>query len=109
MRPYPQQYATHWHHDPDVRPCVLCEAPATDVQIGGHTTVRDLPACWPCYRDDYDALVMLVDDLHVSDTRSPKRQGQVECPTCLSPACDCSRVTVLGDHWVPDHERRERA
>lgn len=107
MRPYPQQFTTDWPAEPDLRPCVLCGDPAEDVQIGGHTTVRELPACYPCWRDDYVALVMLVDDLHLSDTRSPrKRRGDPECPTCLSPSCDCDRLTVLGDHW--DHERKER-
>lgn len=111
MRPYPQQYERDWHGDRPDTLCVLCRDRYADpVEIGGHYGVREVCVCWPCERERPEALVQLVDDLDSMDRRSPrKRAGDPECPTCLSPACDCDRVTVLGDYWVPDHERRRGA
>lgn len=110
MRPYPQQYEHAWHPDNPSSPCVMCGSDlGLPLEVGGSYGVRELTVCRAC-EGDYEALVQLVDDLDYMDRRSPrKRAGEPECPTCLSPACDCDRVTVLGDHWVADHERRERA
>lgn len=110
MRPYPERHDRDWNLENPCRPCVLCgsELGLPQEVVGDETLVhRELHACRRCVATDYDALVMLVDDLHTADTRSPKRRGRTECPTCLSPACDCDRVSVLGGYW--DHERKERA